>query len=203
MRRTTILTTTFLLALAGVAQAQDPSISATLTPSTPKAGIDVRPDGQRRRAGGLGRAARGARARPAARLRARQDRRRAGAAPARPQPAAPARRRARSARAPRSCTRAASSPPTCPSRSPSSSASRSSPATSRASCCASTSPARREALRARLLKLATGPFGYALQVDGLRRNRAGAARRDARAAQPDADIGAKRRVTRPSPSACA
>lgn len=38
MRRTTILTTTFLLALAGVAQAQDPSISATLTPSTPKAG---------------------------------------------------------------------------------------------------------------------------------------------------------------------
>ena len=38
MRRTTILTTTFLLALAGVAQAQAPSISATLTPSTPKAG---------------------------------------------------------------------------------------------------------------------------------------------------------------------
>jgi hypothetical protein len=37
MRRMMILTTTLLLALAGVAQAQDTSITATLTPSTPKA----------------------------------------------------------------------------------------------------------------------------------------------------------------------
>ena len=155
--------------------------------------IDVRPR-QRRRPGGLGRAARGARARPAARLRARQDRRRQAL-----------RRRGRIQR-----------------RLPVGELDRQGTALVHASGIVTADvpvalavflgdavqagdfasvvlrvdvAGASKALRARLLKLASGPFGYALQVEGFAGTVPALPGVTLELRNLTLDIGAKRRVT--------